>query len=173
MNFSDNFLKTLQPGTPMLQHSALKCAYKGNLALQYYRLVPSIPFPRPYVLYLLTTCGITSHLIVLSWAKRQISFQLLFYHCYWHRAQTRKREIGQLKMIQLPTPLTSWHSFSWCLLHETVRMYARSLYHPTEFTPNYHMLRNQLQHRVEEGCQKDTWRVSPVHSTFGNAVSFF
>lgn len=75
-------------------------------------------------------------------------------------------------MIQLPTPLTSWHSFSWCLLHETVRMYARSLYHPTEFTPNYHMLRNQLQHRVEEGCQKDTWRVSPVHSTFGNAVFF-
>ena len=66
----------------------------------------------------------------------------------------QEREIGQLKMIQLPTPLTSWQSFSWCLLHETVRMYARSLYHPTEFIPNYHMPRNQLQHRVEDGCQR-------------------
>lgn len=80
-----------------IQHAVqftIKCACKGNLALQYYRLVPSVPFPRCYVLNLLTTLASAHNWSFVSWAKSQISFQPLFYHCYWHRAQIKWERDG-------------------------------------------------------------------------------
>ena len=93
-----NFLKTLQPDTPTLQHSALSSVRHSNVHAK--GTWPSSTTDWYLAFHFQDVMCSTFLLLVASphnwsfvpWAKRQISFQLLFHHCYWCRAQTRERD---------------------------------------------------------------------------------